>query len=792
MSGREVVSSLLERGFKIVTWSGAGDDKGPNEKGWHAKAAAGGYDLDDHRDGDRAGILTGIEITPGRILHDVDIDDALRAQIAIDMLPPTEFVWGRQSKRVSHCLYTTSELLPTMQFKDPVDNTMLIELRGAGLQSMCPPSIWSKDGKREPLKFMKDGSLGFVADPAKLPRRVTLAAIGMLLGKHFGRHGFGHEPRLAWAGFLLRAGVDAEDLVVMGKAISDVCSNLEVDDVRRVIESTAANLKNDKKTVKGGPALAKILGEHGKKIVSRIYEWLGHDESAVIMVGGKLSEIVDRAELALVSSSAIYQRGGLLTRAVKLDEAVGEQRDVRRRAGSTVLVPVSEAWLTEQMGRALKWMKPRATGELSPSDPAPIYARTLMARSEWSFPVMRGVVTAPTLALDGRVIETPGFDPASGLLLDFTAGSFPRVPQQPTKDDARRALVKLEHPFRKFPFVDDAAKSVALSAVLSALVRASMKNAPLHGYDAPAAGSGKSMLAEAVGLIAMGAPPPSLSQGKSPEEDEKRLVTVLFAGDPVIYIDNCERQVSGDFLCSMLTQATVQARILGLSERRVLPSTALVLASGNNLTLAGDVTRRAVICRLDAQMERPDTRVFDFDCHAEIIASRSELVIAGLTILRAYRCAGAPQRLTPMGSFEDWAWIRGALVWLDRADPADTRISILDNDPRRDELIEVMRLWEKAFGNEAVEVGQIDSAKTEEAAALRNKLIESACRQGQWNAKSIGWWLRRNKDRVVDGRAFKQRSAEDARQKLWGLESAEVRETAASAEREMPGAHVPF
>lgn len=145
-----------------------------------------------------------------------------------------------------------------------------------------------------------------------------------------------------------------------------------------------------------------------------------------------------------------------------------------------------------------------------------------------------------------------------------------------------------------------------------------------------------------------------------------------------------------------------------------------------------------------------------------------------------------------MGSFEDWAWIRGALVWLDRADPADTRISILDNDPRRDELIEVMRLWEKAFGNEAVEVGQIDSAKTEEAAALRNKLIESACRQGQWNAKSIGWWLRRNKDRVVDGRAFKQRSAEDARQKLWGLESAEVRETAASAEREMPGAHVPF
>ncbi len=138
------------------------------------------------------------------------------------------------------------------------------------------------------------------------------------------------------------------------------------------------------------------------------------------------------------------------------------------------------------------------------------------------------------------------------------------------------------------------------------------------------------------GLLAMGFSPPALSQGKTAEEDEKRLATVLFAGDPVIHIDNCEQPISGDFLCSMLTQEVVQARILGLSERRVLPSTALVLASGNNLTFAGDTCRRAVVCRLDANVERPDTREFDFDCHAEVLASRPELVVAGLTILRAY------------------------------------------------------------------------------------------------------------------------------------------------------------
>jgi hypothetical protein len=144
---------------------------------------------------------------------------------------------------------------------------------------------------------------------------------------------------------------------------------------------------------------------------------------------------------------------------------------------------------------------------------------------------------------------------------------------------------------------------------------------------------------------------------------------VLFAGDPVIHIDNCERPISGDFLCSMLTQEVVQARILGLSERRVLPSTALVLASGNNLTFAGDATRRAVVCRLDAEVERPDARVFDFDCHAEVLAARPELVVAGLTILRAYHRAGRTAKLTPMGSFTDWEWIRGALVWLECSAP---------------------------------------------------------------------------------------------------------------------------
>lgn len=493
-------------------------------------------------------------------------------------------------------------------------------------------------------------------------------------------------------------------------------------------------------------------------------------ENAIVVSGGQLSSIVDAAEASLVPRLTIYQRGGQLTRAIVLDTALGSAlTDVHRDAGSVILASVSEPWLGEQMGRASAWVKwsDRKKDYLA-IDVPPIYPRTLMSRCEWRFPVLRGVTTAPTLARDGRLINTPGFDVRSGLLLNFAKGAFPEIPDFPTQVEALNAIMRIEYLLRGFPFVvagtpsepTHGARSVALSAILTALVRLSLRTSPLHAFDAPAAGTGKSLLAEIAGLIAVGCRPAAMSQGKSDEEDEKRLSTVLYAGDPVIHIDNCDRAISGDFLCSMLTQEVVQARILGLSERRVLPANALVLASGNNLQFSGDTSRRAVICRLDAESESPDTREFDFDCHADALANRAELVMAGLTVLRAYHLAGRPIRLVPMGSFTDWEFIRGALVWLGYADPAITRSAIMKNDPKKDELVTVLDLWSAAFGPSLIQVSEIPNYATTAVIALRDKLIEVCCRKKDWSGKSVGWWLRRNQDRIVEGRSFKCVSGE--------------------------------
>jgi hypothetical protein len=92
--------------------------------------------------------------------------------------------------------------------------------------------------------------------------------------------------------------------------------------------------------------------------------------------------------------------------------------------------------------------------------------------------------------------------------------------------------------------------------MLTAVCRKMLRTAPLHGFTAPTMGTGKSLIADVVAMIATGREAPVMSQGSSEEEDEKRLLSVLMQGDPVVVIDNVTRPVTGDALCSILTSET--------------------------------------------------------------------------------------------------------------------------------------------------------------------------------------------------------------------------------------------
>jgi hypothetical protein len=97
-------------------------------------------------------------------------------------------------------------------------------------------------------------------------------------------------------------------------------------------------------------------------------------------------------------------------------------------------------------------------------------------------------------------------------------------------------------------------------------------------------------------------------------------------------------------------------------------------------------------------MERPELRTFECDPVEVAKAKRPQLVAAALAILRAYHVGGRPAHgLTPLGSFEAWSsLVRGALVWLEVGDPADSMGSIRARDPQREMLRAVLTAWRAA------------------------------------------------------------------------------------------------
>ncbi len=281
LTGREIVDAYFAMGMRPVFWPENGDAKGPREPGWQEKV----WRPEDWSEGMRVGLMLGTAIAPGRFLLDFDIDWAEGASIAARMLPPTHFVFGRAGKRVSHAFYTCPEPIPSIRYVD-ADKTLLLEMRCAksdgtvGLQTMVPPSPWTKDGRMEVLTFARWGEPAHIEATASVGEFGALTAIPMTIARRLGKHGFGHEARLAWAGFMLRAGLKSEDLIAMGEAISGLCDNSETRDVRTVIETTQRAMVSGRKT-SGGPSFARIMGDLGPATIARIDEWLGRGQDFV-------------------------------------------------------------------------------------------------------------------------------------------------------------------------------------------------------------------------------------------------------------------------------------------------------------------------------------------------------------------------------------------------------------------------------------------------------------------------------------------------------------------------------
>lgn len=429
------------------------------------------------------------------------------------------------------------------------------------------------------------------------------------------------------------------------------------------------------------------------------------DTRPEIILSGELHDVVEECVAALAGARAnggdpnLFQRANeLVTVARYVPDRSLAERGARLEPGHPAVYPIDEHVLAMRLSRFARLMrrakptaKERAMAEMGhvpppryePVQRAPQHILSAILRiREW--PAIRpltGVSETPILRPDGTIASAHGSRPTYDWMTGYLIipSIHVDVPLEPTQDDARRALDDLLEPFCDFPYRDESSRMVPVAAILTILARPAIRGSvPMFVFDAATRGSGKTKQADLVSRIALGR---GAARAPMPEDDvevEKLLAGYAISGTPLILLDNVTRQLGGGRLDACITaDDDVELRVLGRTEVRRLPWRAVIMASGNNVAIADDTSRRVLVSRLESPLEDPETRTgFRIsDVIGWTMRERQRLVTAALTILRSYTYHGCPDAgLGTWGSFEQWArLIPGAIAFAGGGDVMGAR-----------------------------------------------------------------------------------------------------------------------
>ncbi|HVZ30835.1 MAG TPA: hypothetical protein VG963_00330, partial [Polyangiaceae bacterium] len=412
-------------------------------------------------------------------------------------------------------------------------------------------------------------------------------------------------------------------------------------------------------------------------------------------------------------------------------------------------------------------------------------APTLMARGCWpGIPVLYGISRWPIFRVDGSLCTKPGYDSTTGLLYEPTCDV--RVPESPSRDDARLAIELLLDLLVDFPFVDRRVHETAWLATLLAIVgRAAIDGpVPLLLIDASDNGSGKTLLADLLAAIVLGKAAPRRTKPESPEEWKKAMLSLALAALPLVLLDNVTGTLQSDALDAVLTGTEFQERALGGNEETTQRFHSVFAVTANNALISEDLVRRSLQVRLEPGVERPEQRT-DYR-HPELLrhalARRAELLGSALTVLRAYFVAGCPKvPMRPMGSYEEWSRVvRAALIWAGQPDVAVTQDELRDsaNEERTDASM-LLRAWHAYLGEAPTTLADLvdDLARVEigqyprkEALRLALSTICPAPEGKLPTSRKLGYRIRALTGKVMPGGFVLRRGKHGDRGIPWRVE----------------------
>lgn len=248
--------------------------------------------------GENFGWLLGIKPRP---IVDVDLD--CQEALAVSMLiqgPKTQRISGHKSNPRSHYFFELPGVAGTNKFLDPFrkkkeEQPMLIELRGAGCQTIVPPS---QHVSGELYEWYEEGEFG-KSSYAELLRWTSKIAAAALFIRYWQPR---HDARLALIGMLAHAEWPEAETLEFASAVIRIADAEDLKEVKGNVANCYRRVEGESEAF-GAPKLREMLGERGKLIIKTITDWLGLNSSSpsgmILTEKGTIKPILANAITAL-------------------------------------------------------------------------------------------------------------------------------------------------------------------------------------------------------------------------------------------------------------------------------------------------------------------------------------------------------------------------------------------------------------------------------------------------------------------------------------------------------------
>lgn len=404
-------------------------------------------------------------------------------------------------------------------------------------------------------------------------------------------------------------------------------------------------------------------------------------EPIVIEVTERIADMRDHAIRAIARHDRFYKAGGrlydLAEPETELDKNGSPTRPWLRKTVSM--------HLAAELTRTSTWVrevKIRGGGhEHKETRPDAAAVGAVLAAGQ--YPGVRqldGIITSPVFRRSGTLLQRPGYDPELCVIYRPAGLGVAPISTDPGAAKLATAKAKLLHIIADFPFADpELGRGVWLAMIFTRLLRFAFRgNVPLFAITAGQAGSGKGKICDSFAIIAEGVPARKLTI-KDDAEIDRVLGAAVAEESPVIVFDNIPRgeSLKSATLEAYLTTPTFVTRRIGTSDMIQAEkggwTDSLLVATGNDLTTSGDMSRRSVWIALDDRTGRPEDRRHEIaDLEAYCAQKRPELLAAALTLLSGFFAAkrrGWRVELPNFASFEGWGLVREAVVWCGLPDP---------------------------------------------------------------------------------------------------------------------------